>query len=65
MTFIDDSTAANIKEIPRLDWDTKFTATGFAYRSLLVKDLPLTVLLPPMILDQDLFTVQTPMLFTA
>ncbi|VEP17832.1 conserved exported hypothetical protein [Hyella patelloides LEGE 07179] len=40
MAFIDGSSSAKNQEIhlsyiPRLDWDTKFTATGFAYRDLI------------------------------
>lgn len=39
MTFIDSATSTATKEIhlsylPRLEWDTKFTATGFANRDL-------------------------------
>ena len=39
MTFIDSSTSPSTEEIylshmPRLEWDTKFTATGFANRDL-------------------------------
>ncbi len=39
MTFVDGSSPAEVNELhlahlPRIDWDTKFTRTGFAYRHL-------------------------------